>query len=166
MSEFGYIMELLAKGKVSASAVGLRPRSRPGTHDLRVGCGIGAVPCLGDTAWNPGLRSHQRIPLVHNALCPPFLYVEERVLFELVRRQRCRSPAGENGDFRAARQLGDLEWLTGAGSRGRVLPSVDSEARRRLCLLAACRCVGQGQPSALVPSRCPRRETCRADLWW
>lgn len=45
MSEFGYIMELLAKGKVSVSAVGLCPRSRLGTHDLRVGCGIGAVPC-------------------------------------------------------------------------------------------------------------------------
>lgn len=55
MSEFGYIMELLAKGKVSVSAVGLCPRSRLGTHDLRVGCDIGAVPCWGDTSWNPGL---------------------------------------------------------------------------------------------------------------
>lgn len=57
MSEFGYIMELLAKGKVSIFAVGLRPRSRLGTHDLRVGCGIGAVPCWGDTSWNLGLCS-------------------------------------------------------------------------------------------------------------
>lgn len=47
MSEFGYIMELLAKGKVSVSAVGLCPRSRLGTHDLRVGCSIGAVSCWG-----------------------------------------------------------------------------------------------------------------------
>lgn len=47
MSEFGYIMELLAKGKVSVSAVGLCPRSLLGTQDLRVGCGIGAVPCWG-----------------------------------------------------------------------------------------------------------------------
>lgn len=61
MSEFGYIMELLAKGKVSVSAVGLCPRSRLGTHDLRVGCGIRAVPCwVGGWGTQAGIR-----------VCPP-----------------------------------------------------------------------------------------------
>lgn len=58
MSEFGYIMELLAKGKVSISAVGLCLWPRLGTQDLRVGCGIGAVLCWGDTSWNPVCAPH------------------------------------------------------------------------------------------------------------
>lgn len=58
MSEFGYIMELLAKGKVSASAGGrgLLLGSRLGTHSTRVSSGTRAVPCWGFTGWNPGLR--------------------------------------------------------------------------------------------------------------
>lgn len=76
MSEFGYIMELLAKGKVSASASGLRLRSRLGTHDLRVGCDTAAVPWLGDTGRNPGLRSAPGIPAVHNAQSLPFFMLK------------------------------------------------------------------------------------------
>lgn len=86
MSEFGYIMELLAKGKVSVSAVGLCLcwRSPLGTQDLRVGCGIGVVPRWGHTSRNRVCALHWRIPAVHNAPWPPFLYVEERGLTELV----------------------------------------------------------------------------------
>lgn len=60
MSEFGYIMELLAKGKVSVSTVGLCLRSLLGTQDLRVGCGIRTVPCWGGggTSWNRVCAPH------------------------------------------------------------------------------------------------------------
>lgn len=84
MSEFGYIMELLAKGKVSASPGGLGLGSRLGTQGMRLSLGIRAVRAGGTRAGSLVCAPHRRIPAVHNAPWLLFLYVEERGLFEPV----------------------------------------------------------------------------------
>ncbi|KAM7320265.1 hypothetical protein ACRRTK_020708 [Alexandromys fortis] len=126
MSEFGYIMELLAKGKVSNSAGGCVWGPGLGTPSMRVSCGIRPVRSWGDTDWDPGLRCARAHRSCTQCTVAAFSLCRRKGSPRASWRQWCQSPAGEKGDFRAARQHGDLEPVTGVGCRKRVRRSLSS----------------------------------------
>lgn len=78
MSEFGYIMELLAKGKVSNSAGGCVWGPGLGTPSMRVSCGIRPVRSWGDTDWGSGSALRSGAPQLYTMHCGRLFFMSKK----------------------------------------------------------------------------------------